>query len=860
MEIIKPLRLGVMTRPFSWRQRESIGVAVTALVSLRAPSQLLHEQELWDVLEDELEDGAVFDLLIPKAHPEFLISGYAFTAHQSERTRCLVRAEVGDKAKHLMVFGDRYWLAGEASAAQAYELQCIDWAHAYGGAAYPANPQGIGMEREEVQGVLVQRLPNVELPHALLSGPRQQPPAAAGFGPLPLDTSQRLGLLGRHDQRWLEQDFPGFADDLDWRVFNAAPEDQQWHGLATLPAGTTYAFVNLHPDHPLLAGSLPAGAARCFVLRDGDELEQLGEMSLRLTTAWFFPHRECAALIYHGSVDAGPAAPVLIMPAFEASDAPRTLEHYQQVLRQRLDPDHGDLYTYCDQDLVSPALIGPGFDLDELEPDAPGPMAEYQRQRHAALYAEHFPDRPLPEGAGVADEELPTLRRLADLPDYAQGMEAAEQCWLAEAARQRQALLDDLPEDGPDAALQQRLQAAEQTDAQPEPFDLGGKLALLQDSGFLESSAFGAGPAPSAELAAQLRDSYRQSVQFCGAAPALLPEAAQALRERVLERYQFDRDLTGLDLTGADLSGLDLSGADMTGALLESANLTDTRLDGARLQRAVLARAHLLRTSLVEADCDGANLSELRAQGATLRGARLTDTQWWEALLEECDLTQITLSGHMCRAMLVDCDCAGAELAELDAQEVEFVGVSFAQASLEGVTFTECVLEDTRFAEARLDDCCFASTLADGTDFAAASLVSCSFALDSRLEDCKFGGARIEEGNFRDMPMARADFRAAQLKDCDFSGAQLVGADLSRVNAAGTLCIATRFNAARLDGANLMQAILQQADLRGCSLSDANLFEADLGNAWFDASTVLDRVHAVRALTYPRRGPTETAP
>ena len=51
--------------------------------------------------------------------------------------------------------------------------------------------------------------------------------------PIDIAWPQRQRLAGTHDQNWLEEDFPGFARDIDWRIFMAA---QPGPALPWLPA------------------------------------------------------------------------------------------------------------------------------------------------------------------------------------------------------------------------------------------------------------------------------------------------------------------------------------------------------------------------------------------------------------------------------------------------------------------------------------------------------------------------------------------------------------------------------------------------------------------------------------------------
>jgi hypothetical protein len=330
MKTVKPFRLSIVTRPYRWQRRDHLGVAVFALADLSgATPLLLAEQALWQLAADEI--GGVLDLAVPKLHPEFLATGYAYSGHQADPAACAVRIRVGPVEKSLLVFGDRYWLDGRMTAPTPFESMRLDWTRAYGGPDVAENPLGMGARDEVINGAVTRRVPNIEAPLQRIGAPGQRL-EPAGFGGLAPEWPQRFAYMGRqYGERWLEQDYPGFAADMDWRYFNAAAPDQWFTSAQALTPAADYEIWHMHPDKAVLRGQLPDWRARCFASRraDGGELE---EIDLRLTTAWFFPHREQAILIWHGHLPIAEddAADIKhIMPALETPDTRRDVEHYR---------------------------------------------------------------------------------------------------------------------------------------------------------------------------------------------------------------------------------------------------------------------------------------------------------------------------------------------------------------------------------------------------------------------------------------------------------------------------------------------------------------------------------------------------
>ncbi|MEJ1938999.1 DUF2169 domain-containing protein, partial [Nostoc sp. NIES-2111] len=173
---------------------------------------------------------------------------------------------------------------------------------------------------------------NIEDP-AVAPEHRQLRPA--GFGAMDIAWPQRSRFAGTHDDRWLRDDFPGFARDMDWRIFNAAPEDQQFPGF--LSGDEDYALENMHPEQPLLTGRLPGIRPRLLLRRRGRDM--LEEVPLALTTVWFFPHRMRLVLVHQAETpieeEDGRDIEVAILGA-EVDGSNRPLAHFEEVMRQRL--------------------------------------------------------------------------------------------------------------------------------------------------------------------------------------------------------------------------------------------------------------------------------------------------------------------------------------------------------------------------------------------------------------------------------------------------------------------------------------------------------------------------------------------
>jgi uncharacterized protein YjbI with pentapeptide repeats len=824
MKTVKPFRLSALTRPYRWQGRDTLGVSVLGLVSLEAQPMLLPEQELWQLAAEEIGPGNVLDLGVPKLVPEMLVSGHAYTAHQQEKTICAVKVRLAEREKALTVSGDRFWLDGRATAPQPFDSMRLDWAHAYGGPDVPENPYGMGRVDEIVNDVPVRRMPNVEAPDARVAS-RGQHVRPASMGAIPPDWPQRMRLLGTaYGTQWLQEQYPGFADDMDWRFFNAAPPDQRWPDASELPAGAGYEIWNMHPTEPVLRGALPRWRARCFASwrKDGGDLQ---EAPLRLTTAWFFPHVRRAILIWHGSfaIAEDDAADVKhLMPALELESDPRPVAHYEEVLRLRLNPETA-IHAVRDSDLVPKAIMG-AWAADQM-PDVSnrpmvrnqraGQLRDYERQR-AKLESEGLdPSKFLPPPVQIEG----TLQ-LEDLPEYSARVEQ-------EISQAR----DELKARSEKAMAESGMEGSDLTDATGrrrfDPDQMIEELARLEEFGRQgrPESALEADQAALARerMASQIRQGHLYTAHLLDPAPAMTTFRAAKLRRRLGAAEPGQRRFAGANLTGADLSDMDLSGSDFSGANLEDANLAGARLDGCDFTRAVLARARLERATLTNARLDYANLGGAQCDGANFSGASLRHANCHKTAFRACVLADVdfeTTNTH--ESAWQQCDLRRSRWQQVAMMKMMLEDVSFDDAQFRQMGWIECTLKGVSFARAAMNSCGFvAISGSEGLDFTAATLAACSFSSDSTLAGAVLRDATFKHCGLRGVTLAGADLSGARLEGCDLSNCDLRHARLDRLEAGESLFVRADFSGASLAGANLIDANLSKADLRMADFHNA---------------------------------------
>ncbi|EJL76657.1 putative low-complexity protein [Variovorax sp. CF313] len=857
MKTVKPLRLGILTRPYRWKQQDQLGVSVFAWASLAAEPQLMAEQELWLALAEDIGPSGVFDMGVPKLAPEVLASGYGYTSHQEDKTSCAVRIQVAGLQKTLTVSGDRYWLDGRLTAPLPFDRMRLDWRHAYGGPGVPENPLGIGAFDEIVQGVRTRRAPNVEAAGAHMKSPGHAP-AAASFDALPVDWPQRMALMGsKYGQHWLEQEFPGFAQDMDWHFFNAALPDQRWSDLADFPSSAPYEILNMHPTQPVLRGCLPNWVARCFASSDKDG-HDLREVPLRLTTAWFFPHRERVALIWHGAlaVREDDAADIRhIMPALELQGEPRPHAHYQAVLHQRIDPARGGLLAFRDSDLAPKAVLGRWSAIEASDAMArpmvrnvrAGLKRDHESRRMELLAAGLDPDKYLP--APMVLERAPEFD---DVPEYFERMEKELKQSRRELAAQSQQMR---------LAQEQEIDPAllEESRRQPQRFDPDQLIRQLDQLDRSPGEAPASAPlltvAMKERMTMQIRLGYLYGAHLSDAAPAMPSFRAAKIRRRLTEAPPDQRNFSGMTLVGADLSGMDLRGANFSGAALEDANLSEAMLDGADFSNAVLARTKLVRTSLANARLNRANLGGAQCEYTNFAGADLSEANCEKARLLCCNVSGARLEQtRWLESVLDQCDFRRSEWRQVSMMKLTLSGIAFGDALFDQVAWLECTLQDVSFAGAALNRSSFVATdCSQAVDFSDARLEASSFAHGSSLEKAILRRATLKHCGLRTTPMRHADLGGAQLDGSDLSECDLQGARLDGIAGGESLFVRADFTGASLRGANLIDANLSKAIFSRADLREANLFRADVSQALIDGTTDLGGAYTRDAKVWPAR-------
>jgi len=885
VKVVKPLKLGVLYRTFEHRRRFFFTPSVMVHFSLEHPSIALQDAVVWASIVEDLGKEAVFDEGMPKATGELLVTARAYPPG-GDAPVCAVRVGLGTIDKRLVAVGDRVWRRGVPTEPAPFRELPLTWANAFGGAGHEPNPQGKGASLVRRDGKDVQPLPNVEHPDHLVTSPSQRPPAV-GFGALDTTRPERRARAGTYDSRWLAESFPGLPEDIDWRSFNVAPEDQ-W--LPDFFRGDeAFVLENLHPERATIEARITDLVARAFVASRssfdaGAASDALVEVPLRLDTLHVVPHRMRATAIFRGVLevyedDAHDLGVLLVGCDRRGSERP--IDHYRSALARRLDRKRGHLHALREADLMPPRHPAIPLVAGEALADAKGELAteglaEANQRRRAGTELERLRADLAREGVDPSAHQLPPEPPPPlDVPDDPDALAVAlddqlDQAEAAEgdAARRVEAAVAEARKDCERAGVNYDALVAEKASEQggPPTFRASEELRKLRDMVELGRNA----GVPMVEAEAKLADpeyprrlefaehnvmtAYRRYGHLFPPARALGAEANARVRGEVEAAVLSGVSLAGRDLTGADLAGLSLVGADLRGAFLEGArlvgcdlgqadltdavlvraDLTDATLEGARVRGANLGEATLVRTELSDLDLTGVTFAKSRCVELRLRGARLEGNDCLDATFERCDFR-----GIKARAV---------QLIGAAERPIELSGSCFAEALLEEVSFLHVRLVGANFRGATLRESLLTAVHADDADFTGADATNLRVVHGSSLARASFVGATLTKANLRATNLCGACFDDATLEGAELGEANLEGASLLRIRAPRASLARANLRGAVLAGANLMEGLLPNADLSGADLRGANLFRASLARCRVSAETRLDDANLSYAL------------
>ena len=828
MKVIKPLRQGIIYRCFENEDRSYFVVTVFSFFPFTPRGRLLSEIDMWKFAAGELGKDTILDFGMPKPRGEVVLTGKFFSPGGRPVPGGKVRLKLAGIDKTLYVFGDRFWKRGPGGLTKITEpepvtVMDISYENAFGGPDYKENPLGKGHAPVLLEtGQKLHPLPNIEDPKHLVTLLEDRP-APASFAPLDMMWPQRLSKAGTFDEKWLNERFPGLAEDLDWTYYNTVPADQQIDGFFT--GDESFEIEGMHPEKQVLTGDIPGIRSRCFVNQNMEGNTVFKEMELHPDTVWLFPHAEkgivtCRGTMEIGTDDAEDISHLLL--AYERlSDEKKPLNHYQEALLKRLDKEKGYLFSLNEKDLIPPGeksamadiqggdearlLTGEGILMGNMKK-----RVEREKDKIRAQLKEAGID---PAKCDFEPEETPEVD-LDNGEDLERYIKQAKERQAEEEEKARKLLAEQgfdyeqLVEKGGDEPDTQLRFSAEKTIAQLR--DLRISDPETEKRLYRAEEMF--------------NRAYREYGYHFPPAPLPAEDARKRMRDDVVARHEKGERFGGRDLTGADLSRLNLRGIDLRGAFLERADLSGADLEGADLSECVLVRANLSNAKLKSAKMTSAGLGDANLSGADLRAADLAKAVLVKATLSHADLSNANLAeADLSEAVLAQATMREALMSKCRLMESDMTNAVLIGADLSEGLFLNASLRNCDFSRANLSSAILVGVTADGSCFREAELHNMRILNESSFQGADFSNAKLTQANLRGSNLSKSNFERADVSESDFSECDLNEANFYQANGKGTQFVKADLANARMVAVNLFGGSLQKASLDGTDLQGANL-------------------------------------
>jgi uncharacterized protein YjbI with pentapeptide repeats len=897
MKVVKPLTQSLLYKTYEADRKFFFCTAVVSYFSFDS-SCLLSEPDLWKFTVSELGKDAMLDMCMPKPKGEVLVVGTCFAPEGKPVPAYEVGLQIGPIDKTLYVFGDRFWkrrflFFKTISDPLPFTEMAVTYENAFGGPDYQKNPLGKGHAPvKSATGENVHPLPNIEDPRTLIDSPGKKPDPS-GFGPIDLTWPQRMEKVGTYDQKWLDNLFPGLAEDIDYTYFNTAPSDQWLDGFFN--GNESFEIRGMHPEKPRIQANLPGFKSRCFINRETGEGEEFSEIKTHLDTVWLFPHTRKGITIWRGVAEIGTddAEDVLhMLIAYERiNDEPRSVAHYKEALLKRLDEEKGYLYMIEEKDLIPPgeksgiaSLMEEAQKEDSVLGENVKKKAQAMEKAKAAMIKAGLnpdelmpPPMPSPETPAIDPTNLDPEALMKFMKDAeADALARKDKAMAAAMARKEQAektlkdlcqkqgldygkMMEKLKRQKPkrpvfssDNTIEKLRKAKETVEKQVN--EACTRLGIDYETVVTKAKEQPGGKTfPIIEMIEKIKkldpdnpemveklklaeekskEAYRKTAHHLPEPEPLSPEEAQRLKHEFLTVHAQGKSFEEMDFAGVNLSGMELQNADLRGIYLEGANLSGADLTGANLSGAVLAWADLSGATLNSTKMHETCLGSTNLTNAEVKNADLT-----EGILSKSNLTNTDFSGttldrvEMTETTFDNTNLSNTSLAEAIFLETDFSGANFSGADLTGTHFIKPIMDGANFSGAKAESVNFIEASCEKAVFKDADLSNVRFLKNANLKGTDFSGAMLDNANLMEADLTDSLFVKASLNNANLMEANFTNADLTAITAKKASFMKADLSDAKMVGANLMEANLKSARLVRTDLRMANLYGAEVMRA-----------------------------
>ena len=671
---------------------------------------------------DEQVDSSVWydsDFAYFKPHTDLLLVGNCHPPEGKAMPSCRVTFQVGNYAKQLAVFGNRYWQGSmqAQSAPEAFTSMPIKYENSYGGDGYKKNPVGKGREKtQQENGVSKHSLPNIENFQQIIVSPDNQPDPV-GFGPLGRMWQERYSKVGTYKGNWLKERWPWFPKDFDWSHFNAAPADMQVKGY--INGNEELFFENLHPTHSQYRSQLPGIRIRLFVNESKQQAnqhdEQFKEVTMNLDTLWVDMEAEKLVLLWRGITNVLSEDYEEIQHVFIASEKveepAESIAYYHDLFLKKLAEEASD-EAYEVKPIEEEIL-----DTSEIDEE----IAKAEAQMRASLVE-----------AGIDPDNLsePTAEQKAEEAKLLKEIGYEEE--IDVPALTRESIIEGAKHG--ETFANEDLNGLDLSGIKIDKINL--QAANLSNVKFINTDLSG----------------------------AILVDANLANANLSYANLR-EVNLKNADLTGANLTGADLTGACLEDALLEKTEMKKTILNQVIAKNAIFSEANLTeaifrnsdlqgadfsKSILDKSDFQGANLSEASVEGAAGKQVNMAETNLTELRASDgCDFSY----GSFRKAVGKESIWSKAILTGANFTYSEMEGANFSSANLSSANLSAANMKFTRFTKANLT----------GATLVKMNLFQGSLE-KTNLTKTNFSGSNLYGVEFLDAIFAETVFASSNLK------------------------------------------------------------------------------------------------
>jgi uncharacterized protein YjbI with pentapeptide repeats len=830
MDIIRPLQISLNTQVLEQDRRFYFTASASLGVDLQTGEALLDLNYLKDVFE-AMGESPLPDMGMPKPNGEFLVSGRFFAPGHQPVTGGEAKVILGAMEKSLYLFGPRQWRADLPSAPEKFISMPLEYSKAFGGEGYEKNPEGIGFN----DGLL----PCVEDPEHLVAS-KGDTPFPAGFSPLYPMRPQRMKYQGTYDQDYKYKYFPGYPEDHDWKYFLCAPRDQWATGYYT--GHEAFCLYHMHPDIPIIKGSLPGYSARCFIREVKEEKERFDELPLNLDTIWFFPEKMIGLLIFRGvtEVEDDEAETIThVLSAYESDAQPRrSHEYYKTAFEKRRSGNDSLLNHLKTHDLIP-----------DTHKSAMEILMNSARQDTDSELVKNM------------DEKAKTLRAMAD--------EKVEQA--IQNAEDQMAKID-IPDDakahlsGKESGLDIRELMAKKSKAEPDP-DLkkfNDKLEsiipgiMANDPQKIDMKHF------SFDALDEIFEAVNEfSAKKEKEAMDIAAEGMKKVQDQIQDQLKsIDHQIENTKMIGASKSDCRVADLEKARQKVENSLKTLQEFDPEHKSSSPLPRVNALALkaqtdqinpqiigamqhlqSMKDAGISGENTKKLEQQ--IQEAVQTTNAQVDEGLKNaEADFKD----GYIMTAHFMDEGTSphteplsdvrqrflDAVSKKEDVSGGDFACIDLSGEILDGIDFSGAFLEQVKFTGASLKGAIFSKAILARANFEGADLT------DADFQGCNLGAVLARGGNF-----TRAKFKSAKLSRGNFIQADFTGADFEDIEALDIVIHDANFTRAHMPGItfleiNITGATFEQATITTSAFLKCAVRDCNFSNALMSKATFVD--------------------